>query len=63
MTTEIVSTHIENDIVNNAPTLVFTDATGQEWVHEEQTTGNSAFITKLVKKQDSWYFKPENKKK
>lgn len=52
---KIVSTHIENDIRNNAPTLVFTDENGTEWVNEE-TNSQHGFITTLVKKENSWYF-------
>lgn len=58
MKAEIVRTHIENDVRNNAPTIVFTDSSGQEWVHDE-LTAEHGFITKLVKKEDSWYFKPK----
>lgn len=57
---KIVSTHIEYDGVNGNPTLVFTDETGIEWVHEEQTTGHG-FLTALVKKDKSWYFDEKNK--
>lgn len=53
----IVQTHIENDLVNNTPTIVFTDESGQEWVHEEQTSQHAGYITRLVKKEDSWFFK------
>lgn len=53
---KIVSTHIEGDKKNNSPTLVFTDEHGTEWVYEEQNS-QAGFITKLVKKSESWYFK------
>lgn len=58
----IIRTHIENDVVNNTPTIVFTDVTGQEWVHEEQTSQHSGYITALVKKETSWFFDIKNKK-
>lgn len=54
---EIVKTHIELDVVNKSPTLVFTDAAGREWVHEEQTSNHGGYITVLVKKENSWFFK------
>jgi hypothetical protein len=58
MKTKIVTTHIENDLRNGQPTVVITDENGIEWVHEEQTTGHG-FLTALVKKSDSWYFRTE----
>jgi hypothetical protein len=61
MKKKIVSTHIENDVVNGQPTLVFIDEDGQEWVHEDQPMYNGAYVTVLKKKTDSWFFKPENK--
>jgi hypothetical protein len=59
----IVSTHIENDLVNNTPTLVFTDTAGQEWVYEEQTSDHAGYITRLVHKEKSWFFNTNNKTK
>jgi hypothetical protein len=53
----IISTHIENDLRNKKPTLVFTDQNNDEWVHEEQSSNHGGYITALVKKTDSWYFK------
>lgn len=61
MNKKIISTHIENDVVNGSPTLVFTDEDGEEWVHEEQTSNYGGYITKLVKKQDSWFFKDNDR--
>lgn len=54
---KVISIHIENDVRNSSPTLVFTDEAGQEWVNEEQTSQHSGYITALVKKENSWYFK------
>jgi hypothetical protein len=58
---KITSVHIENDIVNDRPTPVFTDEHGIEWVFEEQTSQYSGYITAFVEKSKSWYFKSENK--
>ena len=55
----ILNIHIENDTRNQSPTLVYTDANGVEWVHEEQSSDHGGYIAVLVKKQESWYFKPE----
>lgn len=60
---EIIKTHIENDIANNSPTLVFTDANGVEWVNEQQASCHGGFITNFVQKEKSWYFNLENKGK
>lgn len=62
MKIKIVSTHIENDIRNDNPTLVFTDENGVEWVNEEQTASNmfGGFITAFVKKSDSWYWRKDD---
>lgn len=54
---KIVSTHIENDVRNNQPTLVFTDESGQEWVHEDQPVNNGQYVSVLVHKEKSWFFK------
>lgn len=54
---KIVATHIENDVVNNYPTLVFTDENGKEWVNEEQSSQHGGYLTVLVEKSKSWYFK------
>lgn len=63
MKIKIVSTHIENNIVNNYPTLVHTDETGEEWVMSHQSLSNDGGgISQLVKKKDCWYFDPKNKK-
>lgn len=59
---KIIKTHIENDLVNNSPTIVFTDEDGIEWVHEEQTSDYAGYITRLVKKKDSWFFNFKIKK-
>lgn len=56
--TKIVETHIENDLRNGTPTLVYTDEHGTEWVHEEQSS-YGGYITALVKKRDSWYWKKD----
>lgn len=56
MKIKIVSIHIENDLVNEIPTIVYTDENGIEWVHEEQSS-HHGFITMLVKKEDSYYWK------
>jgi len=58
---KIIETKIENDVVNNSPTIVFVDETGMEWVYEEQSSNHGGFITKLVEKKNSWYFNPSNK--
>lgn len=63
MKKKIVSTHIENDVVNDQPTLVFTDESGEEWVHEDQPTNNGAYVTILKKKTDSWFFNLKNSQK
>jgi hypothetical protein len=55
MKIEIIKTHIENDLVNDFPTLVFTDKLGKEWVLEIEG--------RLVLKENSWYFNPANAKK
>lgn len=49
---KIVSIHIENDVVNKSPTLVYTDETGEEWVMM-----GKGLINYLEKKKDCWYFK------
>lgn len=60
---DIIKTHIEYDIVNNNPTLVYTDESDQEWVIDQlPASPHDGFISKLVTKEESWYFKPENKK-
>lgn len=60
MNISIVKTHIENDVVNSSPTIVFTDENGIEWVHEEQTSQYAGYMTMLVEKSKSWFFKKEN---
>lgn len=57
--TKIVETNIENDLRNGQPTLVYTDEHGTEWVHEEQSSNHGGYITALVKKRDSWYWKKD----
>ena len=61
MKNKIMDIHIENDKRNGNPTLVFTDLHGIEWVHEEQTVSDQqgGFITALVRKSDSYYFKED----
>lgn len=61
MKIRIVSTHIENDVVNDKPTLVFTDETRTEWVQEQVPSNHGGYITELVFKNKSWYFNPKNK--
>lgn len=56
---KIVSTHIENDLRNGTPSLVHTDEDGIDWVHEEQTSAIAGYITALVKKDDSWYWRED----
>jgi len=58
----VKSIHIENDIVNSQPTLVYVDMQGEEWVHEEQPVNNGSYVSVLKKKKDSWFFDPKNKK-
>lgn len=53
MQKEVVKIHIENDVVNNAPTVVFTDVDGVEWVQHTDSVGNMT----LQKKSKSWYWK------
>ena len=55
MKIQIKSMHIENDVKNDTPTLVYTDENGEEWVHEEQTA-TYGYITSLVKKKGSFYW-------
>lgn len=57
---KITEIHIDNDLVNKSPTIVYTDETGTEWVHEEQSSNFGGYITALVPKSKSWYFKSEN---
>jgi hypothetical protein len=52
---QVVSTRIEKDLKNGWPTIVYTDEYGEEWVHEEQVTGQG-LATTLVKKLDSYYW-------
>jgi hypothetical protein len=56
--TTIISTHIENDVRNGSPTIVYTDVDGIEWVYEEQTSSHG-YITALVQKDKSWYWKKD----
>jgi hypothetical protein len=63
MKIEIIKTHIENDIVNNVPKLIYTDANGIEWVNSHVSLNNDgAGISILKKKSDCWYFDLKNKK-
>lgn len=57
----IIKTHIEYDVVNSSPVIVFTDINGIEWVHEEQTSNFGGYITALIEKSKSWYFKSNSK--
>lgn len=57
--TKIIETHIENDLRNGTPTLVYTDEHGVEWVHEEQSSNHGGYITVLVRKRDSWYWRKD----
>lgn len=64
MKIKILHTHIENNLVNNAPTLVYTDQGGEEWVMSHQSLSNDGGgMSTLVKKKDCWYFDPKNKQK
>lgn len=59
--TIIIKTHIEKNLVNNEPTLVFTDENNTEWVMSHNTTDNSgAGFSKLTKKSECWYFQIRN---
>ncbi len=63
MKMQIVKTHIENDLVNNEPKLVFTDENNDEWVLSHQSMSyDGAGTTVLKKKSDCWYFDAKNKK-
>lgn len=53
---KIVSIHMERDVSNNTPTIVFTDEFECEWVHPASFCG---YITELVKKEDSFSFKEQ----
>lgn len=53
--TEIVKIHIESDLVNKLPTLVYTDANGIEWVLKSDSIY-------LEEKSKSWYFNPHSTK-
>ena len=61
---EVKKIHIENDIVNNKPTLVFTDETGKEWALTHRSIcyegGGTAEISP---KESNWYFQKKNKPK
>jgi hypothetical protein len=50
---KITEMRIENDLVNNLPTVVFVTEDGKEWVNEQDGAG----WIRLVEKQNSWYFK------
>lgn len=54
---KIISVHIEGDKRNGTPTLVYTDADNIEWVHEEQSSSFGGYITMLVMKDHSWYWR------
>lgn len=63
MKLKIVSQHIENNLVNNQPTLVYIDETGKEWVMSHKSLCNEGGgISELIKKKDCWYFNDKNKK-
>jgi|GEM_PF-4473155 len=49
MKKEIVKIHIEHDLVNKLPTVVYTDSDGVEWVQKT----DSIFFEE---KSRSWYF-------
>lgn len=60
MKTEIKKMHIENDVVNNQPKIIYTDADGVEWVygHDSICYEGGGTMT-LRKKSDCYYFKPK----
>jgi len=58
MNVEIKKMHIENDVVNNEPKIVFTDENGVEWVNSHQTLNNDGSgYSRLTEKSKCWYFK------
>lgn len=59
MKIKITSIEIENDVRNGTPTIVYNDEHGQEWVHEEQSSNHGGYITALVKKESSWYWRKD----
>ncbi len=61
MKNKIVSTHIENNVVNETPTLVFTDQSGAEWVQSLIPSDHGGYLPQLTEKSKCWYFDPKNK--
>ena len=59
---KIIGMHIENDIVNGQPTIVYTDENNEEWVWSHKSLSRDGGGTmEFKRKPESWYFKSENK--